>query len=51
LTTLRFSSLPANGIRAIAHLVSTDTIFALSSGRLPAAIAVVRVSGPQAARR
>jgi tRNA modification GTPase len=28
--------------------VSTDTIFALSSGRLPAAIAVVRVSGPQA---
>lgn len=26
-----------------------DTIFALSSGRLPAAIAVVRVSGPQAA--
>jgi len=24
------------------------TIFALSSGRLPAAIAVVRVSGPQA---
>jgi tRNA modification GTPase len=29
--------------------VSTDTIFALSSGRLPAAIAVVRVSGPQSA--
>jgi tRNA modification GTPase len=29
--------------------VSTDTIFALSSGRLPAAIAVVRVSGPRAA--
>ncbi len=28
--------------------MSTDTIFALSSGRLPAAIAVVRVSGPQA---
>ena len=26
---------------------STDTIFALSSGRLPAAIAVVRISGPQ----
>lgn len=26
----------------------TDTIFALSSGRLPAGIAVVRVSGPQA---
>ena len=25
-----------------------STIFALSSGRLPAAIAVVRVSGPQA---
>ena len=29
--------------------MSTDTIFALSSGRLPAAIAVVRVSGPHAA--
>ena len=29
-------------------LRSTDTIFALSSGRPPAAIAVVRVSGPQA---
>jgi tRNA modification GTPase len=29
--------------------VSTDTIFALSSGRPPAAIAVVRVSGPRAA--
>jgi tRNA modification GTPase len=29
-------------------LQSTDTIFALSSGRPPAAIAVVRVSGPQA---
>jgi tRNA modification GTPase len=28
---------------------STDTIFALSSGRPPAAIAVVRVSGPRAA--
>jgi tRNA modification GTPase len=28
--------------------VSTDTIFALSSGRPPAAIAVVRVSGPHA---
>jgi tRNA modification GTPase len=27
---------------------SQDTIFALSSGRLPAAIAVVRVSGPRA---
>ena len=27
---------------------SSDTIFALSSGRLPAAIAVVRVSGPRA---
>src|SRR2546423_13850944 len=27
---------------------SPDTIFALSSGRLPAAIAVVRISGPQA---
>src|SRR3954452_91759 len=25
-----------------------DTIFALSSGRLPAAIAVVRISGPRA---
>src|SRR4029077_19828618 len=29
-------------------LKSTDTIFALSSGRPPAAIAVVRVSGEQA---
>jgi len=29
-------------------LKATDTIFALSSGRPPAAIAVVRVSGPQA---
>lgn len=29
--------------------MSASTIFALSSGRLPAAIAVVRVSGPQAA--
>ena len=31
-------------------MATTDrsTIFALSSGRLPAAIAVVRVSGPQA---
>src|SRR6516225_5699265 len=29
---------------------STDTIFALSSGRLPAAIAVVRISGPQSRR-
>jgi tRNA modification GTPase len=29
-------------------LPATDTIFALSSGRPPAAIAVVRVSGPQA---
>ena len=28
--------------------MSASTIFALSSGRLPAAIAVVRVSGPQA---
>ena len=28
--------------------MSTDTIFALSSGRLPAAIAVVRISGPHA---
>src|SRR6266498_2991476 len=27
---------------------SRETIFALSSGRVPAAIAVVRVSGPQA---
>ena len=27
---------------------ATDTIFALSSGHLPAAIAVVRVSGPRA---
>lgn len=33
--------------RSIAELVS-DTIFALSSGALPAAIAIVRVSGPQA---
>ena len=29
---------------------STQTIYALSSGRLPAAIAVVRISGPQAAQ-
>jgi tRNA modification GTPase len=29
-------------------MAPVDTIFALSSGRLPAAIAVVRVSGPQA---
>ncbi len=29
-------------------MATTDTIFALSSGRLPAAIAVVRVSGPRA---
>jgi tRNA modification GTPase len=29
-------------------LVSTDTIYALSSGRPPAAIAVVRISGPRA---
>ena len=28
--------------------MATDTIFALSSGRPPAAIAVIRVSGPQA---
>jgi tRNA modification GTPase len=28
--------------------VNSDTIFALSSGRLPAAIAVVRISGPHA---
>ena len=28
--------------------VPTDTVFALSSGRLPAAIAVVRISGPRA---
>src|SRR5690606_7188579 len=27
---------------------ANDTIFALSSGRLPAAIAVVRISGPRA---
>src|SRR6185312_1256844 len=26
----------------------TDTIYALSSGRLPAAIAVIRISGPRA---
>ena len=30
---------------------AADTIFALSSGRPPAAIAVIRVSGPQAHRR
>ena len=30
--------------------VATDTIFALSSGRPPAAIAVIRISGPQAHR-
>src|SRR5436853_6660830 len=29
-------------------MTTRSTIFALSSGRLPAAIAVVRVSGPQA---
>src|SRR5262245_11956200 len=29
-------------------MVETDTIFALSSGRPPAAIAVVRISGPRA---
>ena len=31
-------------------MTATDrpTIFALSSGRLPAAIAVMRISGPQA---
>jgi len=29
-------------------ITERDTIFALSSGRLPAAIAVVRISGPQA---
>src|SRR5262245_47136532 len=31
-----------------ARMPSPDTIFALSSGRLPAAIAVVRISGPRA---
>ncbi len=31
-------------------LTPSDTIFALSSGRPPAAVAVVRVSGPQAGR-
>ena len=30
-------------------IADTSTIFALSSGRPPAAIAVVRVSGPRAA--
>jgi tRNA modification GTPase len=39
--------LPAPYRRSIAALV-TDTIFALSSGALPAAIAIVRVSGPGA---
>ena len=29
-------------------MTDTPTIFALSSGRLPAAIAVVRLSGPAA---
>jgi tRNA modification GTPase len=28
--------------------VNSDTIFALSSGRPPAAIAIIRISGPQA---
>lgn len=48
--TLPFFPFTRNCNRAIAQQVSTDrpTIFALSSGRPPAAIAVVRVSGSAA---
>src|ERR1700674_6123029 len=34
--------------RPVRSPVSDDTIYALSSGRVPAAIAVVRISGPKA---
>jgi tRNA modification GTPase len=34
--------------RSVRPRVSEDTIYALSSGRVPAAIAVVRISGPKA---
>jgi tRNA modification GTPase len=37
-----------SGKNESAHLLARDTIFALSSGRPPAAIAVVRISGPRA---
>src|SRR5262245_576458 len=42
---------PGYGVRAqptFSCMADRDTIYALSSGRPPAAIAVVRVSGPQA---
>jgi tRNA modification GTPase len=45
------ATLPAIGLGGLLSariMDSGDTIFALSSGRLPAAIAVVRVSGPRA---
>lgn len=31
---------------SVAHAMQSDTVFALSSGRLPAGIAVVRITGP-----
>jgi tRNA modification GTPase len=37
-----------SGIKSEATAVSTDTIVALASGAVPAAIAVIRVSGPKA---
>ncbi len=37
-----------HGANELSMTIELDTIFALSSGRLPAAIAVVRVSGPRA---
>jgi tRNA modification GTPase len=40
---------PGSHARSIVLSTTSDTIFALSSGRPPAAIAVVRVSGPHAA--
>ena len=39
---------PSGRIRAAVMPPPRDTIFALSSGRIPAAIAVVRISGPRA---
>lgn len=37
-------------VNVMSSIPDRDTIFALSSGKPPAAIAVVRISGPQAAR-
>ena len=46
---VRHLPVPCKSVASLGNDAMTDTLFALSSGRLPAGVAVLRISGPQAA--